>query len=244
MSICCCMNHTAFNSSDTSQFNNHVEPVFYSSLNKNKKLPVYLDSVHVFNFFEYALKKKPNDLSCHIQRIEFSISEKNTNELYSALCDLFIVLGPLGLPLRKRLFSCCKKYLTQYHIKLLSSYLGDQFLTNNMALLPDSCFFKKLPFDVVEFGVHLIPESKGDEDVLYIAESYIENSQFETALEYMLNKLERDPENVELTKKLLSTFKALDYKKEFQNAYDRFSKNSATSEYWHEMNQYFLKQKT
>lgn len=57
--------------------------------------------------------------------------------------------------------------------------------------------------------------------------SYIENSQFDTALDYMFTQLGQDPENEKLTEKLLSTYKALDYTNEFQSAYNKFSNNSA-----------------
>ena len=72
----------------------------------------------------------------------------------------------------------------------------------------------------------------------------IENSQFDTALDYMLTQLGQDPENEKLTEKLLSIYKALDYTNKFQSAYNKFSNNLATSKYWNDMKQYFLNQGT
>jgi hypothetical protein len=174
------------------------------------------------------------------------MSEKNRDKLFAAICDLFIILGPLGLPLRQRLFIYCKKALNQKQTEILNSHLGETYLTSGFVSLPDNCFFKKTPVELIELcdysSADIQYQSQDNEDVLHVAESYIENSQFETALNYMLTQLEQDPENKELTKKLLSIYKALDYANEFQGAYNKLSNYSATSEYWNDMKQYFLNQ--
>jgi len=231
---------------NTIDLSNFIEPVFYFGLNKNRKLPVGINPVHAFNCFEYRLKQKPNDLSCHLQRIQLSLSTNNRDKLFAAICDLFITLGPLGLPLRQRLFIHFKKVLNQKQTEILSSHLNETYLTSGFASLPDNCFFKKSPIELIELcdfsSADTQHESQDKEDVLHVAESYIENSQFDTALNYMLTQLEQDPENQELTKKLLSIYKALDYANEFHSAYNKFSSYSATSEYWNEMKPYFVKQ--
>ena len=227
---------------DTNIIGNFIEPVFYFGLNKSRKLPTGIHPVHAFNCFEYMLKQNPNNLSLHLQRIQHSMSEKNRDELFAATCDLFIILGPLGLPLRQRLFLYCKKALNQNQSEVLSSHLGEIYLTSRFAALPDNCFFKKSPVKLIELCDFSTPDSQDDEDVLHVAESYIENSQFDTALDYMQTQIEQDPENEELTVKLLSLYKALGYADKFQCAYNKFSNYSATSEYWNDMKQYFLKQ--
>ncbi len=47
-------------------------------------------------FFEYRLKQQPDNLSCHLQRIEFFLYRKHSSRLFAALCDLFIILGDSG----------------------------------------------------------------------------------------------------------------------------------------------------
>ena len=227
---------------DTNIIGDFIEPVFYFGLNKNRKLPAAINPVHAFNCFEYMLKQNPNNLSLHLQRIQHSMSEKNRDELFAATCDLFIILGPLGLPLRQRLFIYCKKALNQNQSEILSSHLGEIYLTSSFAALPDNCLFKKPPFELIEQCDYSTPDSQDHEDVLHVAESYIENSQFDSALDYMLTQLEQDPENEELTVKLLSLCKALDYANEFHSAYNKFSNHSATSKYWNDMKQYFSNQ--
>jgi len=226
-------------SDDFEKLNDFIEPVFYLGLNKNRKLPVSINSVRTLNSFEYKLKESPNDLSCHLQRIQFSITNRNRAELFASICDLFIVLGTQGQALRQRLFSSCKKALNQEQVELIENYLAEKHLTENTVALPDNCFFKKEPFALVE--LNKLPESdtKDTENVLHIAESYIENSQFDTAMEYMQTHLTQEPKNRALTLKLISLYKALNCADKFQSAYKKFSDNVSTSLYWNDAKQHF-----
>jgi len=219
-----------------------IEPVFYLGLNKDRKLPAGINPVQAFNSFEYKLKQKPNDLSCHLQRIQFSISEKNRDELFASICDLFIVLGEQGLALRQRLFSTCKKVLSQEQIALIEAHMAEKLLSADIKSLPDNCFFKKEAVELIEQTTTPNSTAKDNEDVLYIAESYIENSQFDTALEYMQEHLEQGPKNKALTLKLINLYKALNCADKFQSAYEKFSNNVATSLYWNDAKQHFSNQ--
>jgi len=116
-----------------------AEPVFYYGLKKSSKVPDSLLPNRVLNFFEYSLKKSPGDLTLHMQRIQFAQVMKNIDELFAALCDLFIILGSRGLPLRRRLLSYGKKILAKKQIELLIS----DHLTSNLTSLPNNSFFKK-----------------------------------------------------------------------------------------------------
>lgn len=226
---------------ETNNFNDFIEPVFYLGLNKNRKLPLNINPAHTYNSFEYRLKEKPNDLSCHLQRIQFSILDRNRTELFASICDLFIVLGAHGQPLRQRLFSSCKKALNQKQLELIESHLSEKHLTGCSSYLPDNCFFKKESFEFIKPDKHSAA-TNNSEDILHVTDAYIENSQFDTALEYMQTQLEQEPDNKVLTLKLISLYKALNHVDEFHSAYQKFSKNTATSLYWNNAKQHFLNQ--
>lgn len=218
-----------------------IEPVFYYGLNKSTRVPECLDPKHAYNSFEYMLKQNPKDLSCHLQRIHFSLSLKSNDKVFAAISDLFIILGEQGLPLRQRLFNSCKKLLDKKQIEILGNYLTANVLTRELVFLPDNCFFKKRPLELIQLRDRSMPDAQEHEDVLLTADSYIENSQFEIALEYMISHLEQDPENEDLTIKLIKLYKALGYIDEFQNAYYKFADNLITSRFWDDAKQYFLK---
>lgn len=219
-----------------------IEPVFYFGLKKSSKIPDCLAPKCAFNFFEYRLKQNPKDLSCHLQRVRFALSEKNKDEVFAAICDLFIILGALGLPLRQRLFAGCKKVLDQQQIEMLSRYLTDDVLSSKLSFLPNNCFFKERPVDLIQLCDRSIHDVKECEDIMRAANSYIENSQLNTALEYMITHLEQDPENEELAVKLIMLYKALGYTNEFQKAYTKFENHLMTSRYWDAAKQYYLNQ--
>jgi len=228
--------------SDTENLSDFFEPGFYLGLNKARKLPTGINTAHTFNSFEYRLKQDPNDLSCHLQRMQFSVTVKNRAELFAAICDLFIVLGEQGLALRKRLLDTCGKALNQEQLTLIEAHLNERPLSTYSESLPDNCFFKKEAFEYVKQEVHSDVTSKTGEDVLRIAESYIANSQFDTALEYMQTYLEHDQKNKALTLKLISLYRALNRADKFHSAFEKFSNNVATSLYWSDAKKHFSNQ--
>jgi len=224
-----------------------TEPVFYFGLKKNNKIPESLLMNRGLNYFEYSLKQNPKDLSAHLQRIQFvfaepGFSESGNEDLFAALCDLFIILGSQGLPLRQRLFAYSKSKLDKNQIDLLTHHLTDNYLTSDISYLSNKCFFKKNPLELINLRNKSKPKQQEFEDILHTSDSYIENSQFDIALEYMIKHLEQNPDNKPLTIKLISLYKALGNANDFQNTYNRFANNSITSRYWDDAKQYFLKQ--
>jgi len=228
---------------DVDMLSDHIEPTFYFGLGKDIKLPEHTDHPHTTNSFEYRLKSSPNDLSCHLQRIQFFATEKNRTGLFISICDLFIVLGTQGKALRQRLVDASKRALDQQQVEFLEAHLTEKLAADTEAL-PGSCLFKERSCQLIkpETPTRSAGETEAPEDVLHIAESYIENSQFDTALEYMQKHLLQNPKNKALTLKLISLYKALNCADKFQNAYTKFSNNVTTSLYWNDAKQHFTSQ--
>lgn len=235
------MNHSECKSG-FENLSHFIEPVFYLGVKKTRKLPPGIDPAHAFNSFEYRLKQNPKDLSCHLQRIQFSITDKNRAELFASICDLFVILGKQGQPLRQHLFNACGKALHPQQAALIKAHLTEKQLSETPESLPDNCYFKKEVVKLAQQTEQSINKERPGEDILHIAESYIENSQFDTALEYMQKHLEQDQKNKVLTLKLINLYKALDCADKFHSAYNKFSKNVATSLYWNDAKQYFSNQ--
>ncbi len=216
-----------------------IEPAFYYGLKHINAENNALELSQAMNYFEYSLRKDPKDLSRHLQRVQFFLKTKYSHELYAALCDLFIILGSLGMALRTRLLQLSKSKLSKQQIKVLVAYINNDSLAAELYRLPNHCYFKtKKPIKL-----KLYESSKSEiiktEDVMATADSYIENSQFDTALEYMTMHLINDQENEQLTIKLISLYKALNYRDNFNKAYSKFSNTLLTSRYWDEAKHYF-----
>ena len=222
-----------------------IEPMFYFGLQKKNQIPEQLTTEQIHNYFEYSLKANPNDLSRHLQRIQFAINNTCETDLFAALCDLFITLGTLGEPLRLRLLRLSKKKLKPEHLQLLLQHMKDDRLKNEQKLLPQTCLFQNKAIDLIKICIRDnstegSKQSQSIDEIIHTADSYIENSQFETALDYMLRQLEQDPENEDLTIKLISLYKALNYFMQFKDGYEKFANNLLTSRYWDDAKQYFL----
>jgi len=220
-----------------------IASAFNFDPDKNCTLPDHISNSHTANSFEYRLKSFPNDLSCHLQRIQVFATEKNKTGLFISICDLFIVLGTQRLSLRQRLVASCKAVLDKQQTAFLELYLTEKLAADTDAL-PGSCLFKERSSQLSEpeTETQIVSKTKAPEDVLYIAESYIKNSQFDTALKYMQKQLLKNPKNKALTIKLISLYKALNCTDKFQNAYTKFSNNVTTSLYWKNAKQHFTSQ--
>ncbi len=223
------------------------EPIFYfgykSSINKLAKnqlspkadfLPVSLG-----HFFEYQLRLNPDNLSCHLQRIEFFLYRRKIQQAYTALCDLFIVLGNSGEALRQRLWQSTRKLFDNRQVEMLEQALKDHQLMDNHPLLPAECLFRDIQKYLLTDIITLPDDAAKDEDILLTADSYIENSQFDAALDYISKHLQLDSGNKELTSRLLYLYKALNLNNEFQLAYQQYAQQTNTAQLWNEAKAFF-----
>lgn len=225
----------------------YFEPAFYfASSNKGFRQQISMKSNFLpdslAGFFEYQLRQKPDNLNCHLQRIEFFLYRKKINPAFSALCDLFIILGDSGQALRRRLWQSTQNYLDLQQQQILKPALNNK-LKNNNPLLPSDCLFKNNPITLLS---NIIQNNNSEhhtytenEDILITINSYIENSQFDAALEYMTEHLQQEPDNKALTSKLISLYQAMDMKQEFAQAYDQFANQESTTQLWRDAQQRF-----
>ncbi|MGH8547246.1 MAG: hypothetical protein ACRERU_01320 [Methylococcales bacterium] len=72
---------------------------------------------------EKRIRRDPNDLKAHVQRIRYYQTLNNALGCYAALVDLFIVLGPRGIDLRKRMANQSAFLLTPYLRNFLNNHL-------------------------------------------------------------------------------------------------------------------------
>lgn len=219
-----------------------IQPVFYTGFNDSHVFLNYISYERAQNYFEYRLKQNPENLLCHLQRIQLTLVEKNKDALFAALGDLFIILGQFGLSLRKRLLSHTKTLLSKVQIELLDNSLKNSDLTELAEFLPEGSLFKKESLVLIKMCSAQVTEIEQIENVLETIDSYIENGQFDEALDTMTKRLEQDPENEQLTLELIKLYKTLDDDAGFETAYEKFADHLMTSQYWDDAKQYFLDQ--
>ncbi len=54
--------------------------------------------------------------------------------------------------------------------EILSNHLGETYLTSGSSSLPDNCFFKKAPFELIELCNYSEPDLQDHKDVLHVAD--------------------------------------------------------------------------
>jgi len=220
-----------------------IEPCFYSNLNDTHDILNYLSYKRSLNYFEYILRKNSKNLLCHVQRIQLTLLKQNKEHLFAALCDLFLILDKFGLPLRKRMLYQSKKYLDNKQIEFLSCGFKQNSSTTEIDTLPEHSFFKKESVELLDMCQNKMPEPDSLENITETVSSYVENSQFDIALEYLTEQLDMDPVNEPLTLELIKLYKMLDSKSEFKIAYDKYADHLITSKYWDDAMQHFLEEK-
>lgn len=80
-----------------------VEPVFHIADATELSLDTQGWDTAADDFMSYRVARIPGDLRNHVQRINHSIAAGNSEHVYGAVLDLFIVLKDKGQPLRSRI---------------------------------------------------------------------------------------------------------------------------------------------
>lgn len=217
-----------------------IEPCFYSNFNDTHEILNCLSYDHALNHFEYILRRNSKNLLFHLRRIQLTLLKQNKEHLFAALCDLFFILGRLGLPLRKRMLYQSKQHLDDRQIELLCHGFKQNSSTSENNTLPEHSFLKKESLELLDMCQKQRSEHESLENITEIVNSYVENSQFDIALEYLTEQLDMDPENESLTQELIKLYKMLDSKSKFQIAYDKYADHLMTSKYWDDAMQHFL----
>ncbi len=140
--------------------------------------------------------------------------------------------------LRRRLCESTKNILDADQNSLLEQALNNK-LENTDAFLPQDCLFKNTHGDLLTDFVTNMDSHIDSEDILATADSYIENSQFDAALEYMTEHLKQQPDNKALTRKLIELYQVLNIEHELNQACQQFADQASTAELWSKAKQAF-----
>ena len=156
-----------------------------------------------------AVAANASNLFTHTRRIFFHFQRGDAEGLYSALVDLFLVLGERGLPLRRRLLRGAQTCLEATRYQALSACIGQRgaAIENELPAATRS---------VVTLGLDghcnlLIQNQPADQelrDALLEAREYIEFSQIDQARELLEKCVLEQPDREELQQELVSVYEA------------------------------------
>ena len=159
-------------------------------------------------YITYRIVRSPNDLRNHVRRIVLQHDVGESEALYAALLDLFIVLGDKGRALRKRVLEGVQSRLGKQQYRVLSACLDSGSVeSSGLSAPPDSMLAAGL------IGRRKLVEAvDGDREVmrdpLIEAREYIEYCQLEQAQALLEQAVLNQPERLELHEELLVIYRS------------------------------------
>jgi len=175
------------------------------------------------DFLAHKITRFQADLRSHTQRIFHYIEMKNDKALYSALVDLFWVLGNKGLSLRKRILINAHTLLKDQEFDSLNKSLSlglqseSQIPIAQKTLLTKAKahpFIKKVELNTARFS-NAIDEAR----------SYVEYGQLDEAIAVLKEAILLNPRQLVLHNDLLEIFQKTAEKESFISFYELLLSN-------------------
>ncbi len=182
-------------SSEVSTILHPIIPLIFPSDNIKEKV----DPDTAWHFYSHFVRRNPENLKLHTQRVFFAIKNKNAKRLAGSLHDLFYVLKKSGEQLRIRLLKASLPYLSREEILYFAMWIK---LGVNKGI-----GYKWIPCSVLSDGLYgpdqvLIDSNRTEnEDTLSPLEqarSSMEYGQLDVAQQILEEALEEGAENADL----------------------------------------------
>jgi Tfp pilus assembly protein FimV len=212
-----------------------IEPAFLAAGQSTSSSPV------MANHLAHQITKNPHDLRSHVQRISVFIKHKQASHTYSALVDLFLVLGENGLPLRKRMLASARNLLTDSEFTALKqSILSGLNTEAGNPAARKSLLSKGLTNAHREFIQKISVDTYEVMTPIEEAMSYIEHGQIEQAQSTLQKAIIETPHQLDLHYDLLEIYQKTGDKDQFFTSYKHLLEQAIVlPPRWREMAQSF-----
>jgi hypothetical protein len=159
-------------------------------------------------FLSQAIAKKPTQLKSHVLRIGLQIRDRNSDGVWGALIDLFLVLQCNGRALRQRLLESSRNILGDTRYRYLRAHL-EEGLSSHCARAEDihSVLAKEQsgPLQLLRKQDH---SAEMPRDPLLDALDHIEYGQIAEAQQVLEQAVVDDPLRSELHRELLAIYRS------------------------------------
>jgi len=221
-----------------------IEPVF--SIKRTFSSASVEESNVEADYLAHQITRTPSDLRSHTQRIFHFIDQKENKALYSALVDLFLVLGNKGTSLRKRMLITAHTLLSDDEFDSLKQSLSRGLSSEiNIPMAQQSLLTKGIQSNILPF----IQKVKSDDKNQIInpideARSYMEYGQLDEAITTLKNAILANPRQLALHNDLLEILHKTDDKESFISFYEQLLSNKITlPPLWEKMAEEFAYEK-
>jgi hypothetical protein len=188
------------------------EPAFRYT--NSRRLTAADGDAQAADYFAFLITRRPGDLLSHVHRISLHWHQRKGEQVFGALVDLFIALGPAGQSLRKRLLRQAMPVLKPTQQRLLhASMVFGLKATDALPEQPrDSVLLRGMLGGAPVVQLARQDTSIHSEDTLAEAQAFLEFGQVEEARDVLEHAVLREPQRSELQQHLLEIYThALDY---------------------------------
>ena len=184
------------------------------------------------------IKRNPRDLRSHTQRIYLNYILKNEDAYFGALIDLFIVLGPKGLALKKSILRPTNFLLENEHASFIRKHLHSG-INAAQAIPTNESRLSKGISSTTDIVTRKLSDGKTYSS-LSSAKEKLSLGEIKSARILLENALEEDPADLEIAYELLELYRDHKMQKEFTTMTTRLTgKTLASQEKWSETEKYF-----
>lgn len=222
--------------------------VFYASLSpgssRKSDFP-FQDSALSLPELVNEIRKHPNNLAAHIQRIFCCYRDDLADPLHAALVDFFIVLNKRGQAISRRMLGGSLAKLSDRQGALLKAALTEEM--DDVSLLEGnrySLFCRGLS-GTVQLIEKLDEQKMNDIDPLTLARDAVEYCQLEEAMLILESAIEEQPQPLEIHQLLLELYESTQNQTRFESVLTRlqhrdlFKHDPALQKVWDRPKDYF-----
>lgn len=160
------------------------------------------------DYFAFLIRRTPADLLSHVRRINLHWQQRKGDQVFGALVDLFIALGPAGQALRRRLLKQVVPVLKPAQQRLLKSSIASGLTATDV--LPEQSRDSVLLQGMLG-GAPIVHVSEPDTDVhprdaIEEANALLEFGQVEEARDLLEHAVLREPRRDDLQRELLEIY--------------------------------------
>ncbi len=185
------------------------------------------------------IERNPRDLRSHTQRVLMRFSRGDAFAIFSAMADLFIVLGDLGYDLRHSLLMHVSEKLQADQLQFLTQRLQTGLRADEQ--LPDGSYSRLSQGGVENFPlVSQAGIACQQDDGVVLVQQYIDAGNIEQACRLLEQRVDADPGDQNACEKLLALYREHQLVNAFQASYYRFSGRSlAAPMSWQALDEHF-----
>ncbi|MEJ2610548.1 MAG: hypothetical protein P8179_10780 [Candidatus Thiodiazotropha sp.] len=207
-------------------------------------LPTFSVTEWSNSFSQYLAKRvrrNPRDLRAHVQRTLLHLSKQDSEAIYAALIDLFLILGNRGLHLRKNLLTQATPFLKKEQVEFLMRCMERGLDTDTP--LPSNTFSslsKGLSGTTHIVSLKTTAHSHPDTAPIEQAMERLHQNDWLTAMVILENALDHDPGDDAVCCELLFLYKQQHAQEAFYRTYTRLiGRSVALPDLWCDTERFF-----